>query len=114
MATFSKIKFSESTDGLPVKVVQTVTAGTLVHTAHASALDEVWLYAYNGHSADVVLTVEFGGASVPDQNIVLTVGTKSGLALVVPGLILTNSKTLKAFAATANVITLSGYINRIA
>ena len=114
MATFSKIKFSESTDGLPVKVVQTATAGTLVHTAHASALDEVWLYAYNGHSADVVLTVEFGGASVPDQNIVLTVGTKSGLALVVPGLILTNSKTLKAFAATANVITLSGYINRIA
>ena len=113
MATFSKIKFSESTDGLPVKVVQTATAGTLVHTAHASALDEVWLYAYNGHSADVVLTVEFGGASVPDQNIVLTVGTKSGLALVVPGLILTNSKTLKAFAATANVITLSGYINRI-
>ena len=114
MATFSKIKFSESTDGLPVKVVQTATAGTLVHTAHASALDEVWLYAYNGHSADVVLTVEFGGASVPDQNIVLTVSTKSGLALVVPGLILTNSKTLRAFAATANVITLSGYINRIA
>ena len=114
MATFSKVKFSESTDGLPVKVVQTATAGTLVHTAHATALDEVWLYAYNGHSADVVLTVEFGGASVPDQNIVLTVSTKSGLALVVPGLLLTNSKTLKAFAATANVITLSGYINRIA
>lgn len=114
MATFSKIKLSESTDGLPVKVVQTATAGTLVHTAHASALDEVWLYAYNGHSADVVLTVEFGGASVPDQNIILTVSTKSGLALVVPGLLLTNSKTIKAFAATANVITLSGYINRIA
>lgn len=114
MATFSKVKFSESTDGLPVKVVQTATAGTLVHTAHATALDEVWLYAYNGHSADVVLTVEFGGATVPDQNIVLTVSTKSGLVLVVPGLLLTNSKTIKAFAATANVITLSGYINRIA
>lgn len=114
MATFSKIKFSESTDGLAVKVVQTATAGTLVHTAHASALDEVWLYAYNGHSADVELTVEFGGAAAPDQNIILTVGTKSGLALVVPGLILTNSTTLRAFAATANVITLSGYINRIA
>jgi len=114
MATFSKIKLSESTDGLPVKVVQTATAGTLIHTAHATALDEVWLYAYNGHNADVVLTVEFGGATVPDQNIVLTISTKSGLALVVPGLILTNSKTLRAFAATGNVITLSGYINRIA
>ncbi len=114
MATFSKIKFSESTDGLPVKVVATATAGTTIHTAHATALDEIWLYAYNGHTSDVVLTVEYGGATVPDQNIILTVSSKSGLALVVPGLILTNSKVLKAFAATANVITLSGYVNRIA
>ena len=114
MATFSKVKFSESTDGLPVKVVATATAGTTIHTAHATALDEIWLYAYNGHTSDVVLTVEYGGATVPDQNIILTVSSKSGLALVVPGLILTNSKVLKAFAATANVITLSGYINRIA
>lgn len=114
MATFSKIKLSESTDGLPIKVVQTATAGTTIHTAHASALDEVWLYAYNGHSADVVLTIEYGGATVPDQNIITTVVSKAGLVLVVPGLLLTNSKVLKAFAATANVITLSGYINRIA
>lgn len=114
MATFSKNILSGSTDGLPVKVVATATAGTTIHTAHATALDEIWLYAYNGHTADVVLTVEYGGATVPDQNIILTVSSKSGLALVVPGLILTNSKVLKAFAATANVITLSGYVNRIA
>ena len=113
MSTFSKVKFSESTDGLPVKVVQTATAGTLIHTSHATALDEVWLYAYNGHTADVVLTVEYGGATVPDQNIIITIPTKAGLTLVVPGLLLTNSKTIRAFAATANVITLSGFINRI-
>ena len=113
MATFSKVKFSESTDGLPVKVVQTATAGTLIHTSHATALDEVWLYAYNGHTADVVLTVEYGGATVPDQNIIITIPTKAGLTLVVPGLLLTNSKTIRAFAATANVITLSGFVNRI-
>ena len=113
MATFSKVKFSESTDGLPVKVVQTATAGTLIHTSHATALDEVWLYAYNGHTADVVLTVEYGGATVPDQNIIITIPTKAGLTLVVPGLLLTNSKAIRAFAATANVITLSGFINRI-
>ena len=113
MATFSKVKFSESTDGLPVKVVQTATAGTLIHTSHATALDEVWLYAYNGHTADVVLTVEYGGATVPDQNIIITIPTKAGLTLVVPGLLLTNSKAIRAFAATANVITLSGFVNRI-
>jgi len=114
MATFSKVQLSESTDGLAVKVAATATAGTLIHTAHATAMDEVWIYAYNGHSSDVVLTIEYGGATVPDQNIVLTVSKQAGLALVVPGLILTNSKTVKAFAATANVITLSGYVNRIA
>ena len=113
MATFTKVALSASTDGLPVKVAATATAGTTIHTAHATSLDEVWLYAYNGHSADVVLTVEFGGAPVPDQNIILTVSTKAGLILVIPGLLLTNSKVLKAFAATANVITLSGFVNRI-
>ena len=113
MATYSKEYLSASTDGLPVKVVATATAGTLIHTAHATAKDEVWLYAYNGHSADVVLTIEYGGATVPDQNIIFTVPTKAGLTLMIPGLLLTNSKTVRAFAATANVITLSGYINRI-
>lgn len=113
MATFTKVALSASTDGLPVKVAATATAGTTIHTAHATSLDEIWLYAYNGHSADVVLTVEFGGATVPDQNIILTVSTKAGLILVIPGLLLTNSKVLKAFAATANVITLSGFVNRI-
>ena len=113
MATFTKVVLSASTDGLPVKVAATATAGTTIHTAHATSLDEIWLYAYNGHSADVVLTVEFGGATVPDQNIILTVSTKAGLILVIPGLLLTNSKVLKAFAATANVISLSGFVNRI-
>ena len=47
MATFSKQKFSESTDGRAIKVVQTASAGTLIHTASstASVFDEVWLYA---------------------------------------------------------------------
>ena len=113
MATFSKQLLSGSTNGRGIKVVPTSTAGTTIHTAHATALDEVWIYAYNGHSADVVLTVEFGGATVPDDNIVMTIPTKAGLFAVVPGLILTGGVVVKAFAATANVIVLSGYVNRI-
>jgi hypothetical protein len=35
------------------------------------------------------------------------------LYLVVPGLLLTNSLVLKAFAATASEIVLHGYVNRI-
>ena len=115
MATVVKRKLSGSTDGKPIKVVQTATAGTTIHTAVAGTTDgtydEIWLYAYNGHTAAVVLTIEFGGATVPDQNIVVTIPTKSGLQLVVPGLILQNEMVVKAFAATANVITISGWVN---
>jgi hypothetical protein len=113
------IPFSGSTQGQGVKVVATSTAGTLIHTTGTSAtvIDRLSIWAYNGHSADVVLTVEFGGATVPDQNIVQTVTVKSGLALIVDGLILLGNGsvalTVKAFAATGNVIVLSGYVMRI-
>jgi hypothetical protein len=112
-----KRKLSGSTDGKPVLVVQTATAGDTVHTAvagtTAGTFDEIWLWAYNGHTADVVLTIEFGGATVPDQNIVVTIPYKSGLVPVVPGLILQNGMVVKAFASIANVVTLSGYVNAI-
>lgn len=117
MATVVKRKLSGSTDGKPIKITQTATAGDTIHTAVSGttdgSYDEIWLWAYNGHSADVVLTIEFGGATVPDQNIVLTVPCKSGLIPVVPGLILQNEMVVKAFAGTANVITLIGFVNRI-
>lgn len=117
MATVVKRKLSGSTDGKAIKITQTATAGDTIHTAVSGttdgSYDEIWLWAYNGHSADVVLTIEFGGATVPDQNIVLTVPYKSGLIPVVPGLILQNEMVVKAFAGTANVITIIGFVNRI-
>lgn len=115
MATIVKRKLSGSTDGKPVLVVATATAGTTIHTAvsgtTAGTFDEIWLWAYNGHTASVTLTIEFGGATVPDQNIIVTLASKSGLIPVVPGLILQNGMVVKAFAGTANVITLSGFVN---
>jgi hypothetical protein len=110
-----KRKLSESTNGKPIKVVQTATAGDSIHTAvagtTAGTFDEIWLWAYNGHTADVVLTIEFGGATVPDQNIVVTIPFKSGLVPVVPGLILQNGMVVKAFASVTNVVTLMGFVN---
>ena len=113
------IPFSGSTQGQGVKVVATSTAGTLIHTTGTSAtiIDRLSIWAYNGHSADVVLTIEFGGATVPDQNIVQTITAQTGLTLVVDGLILlgdgSSSLTVKAFAATGDVIVLSGYVMRV-
>ena len=115
MATVVKRKLSGSTDGMGIKVVATATAGTAIHTAiagtTAGTFDEVWLWAYNGHTAAVTLTFEFGGATVPDQNIIVTLASKSGLVPIVPGLILQNGATVKAFCSVANVVTLSGFVN---
>ena len=79
----------------------------------AGTYDEIWLWAFNSHSADVVLTIEYGGATAPDQNIVVTIPFQGGLIPILPGLILQNSLVVKAFAATTNVITLSGFVNSI-
>ena len=119
MATFTKVLLSGSTQGKPIKVVQTATLGTTIHATGTSSsiIDEVWLYAYNSSTGPIVLTVEFGGASVPDQNIKIDIPPTSGLTLVVPGLILTGTgsaaNTITAFAGTADVVTVSGYVNRI-
>ena len=113
MAAYSKLKLSGSTDGRIIKVVQTATAGTTIHTAHATALDELWLWAVNSDTTDRKLTIEFGGVAAPDDLIEQTITAESGLVLICPGLLLTNSLVVKAFAASANVVMVGGYVNRI-
>lgn len=115
MATIVKRKLSGSTDGKAIKVVQTATAGDTIHTAvagtTAGTFDEIWLWAYNGHTSAVTLTIEFGGTTVPDQNIIVTLASKSGLIPIVPGLILQNGMVVRAFASVANVVTIIGFVN---
>jgi len=113
MATYSKVKLSGSTDGRMIKVAATATLGTTIHAAHATALDEIWLYAVNSDSTARKLTIEFGGAAAPDNLIEQTIQPESGLVIVVPGLILTNSLSVTAFCATADVVMIGGFVNRI-
>lgn len=118
MATFSKQILSGSTDGKAIKVAATATAGTTIHTGSTTTttLDEVWLYAQNTDTTDRKLTIEWGGTASPDDLIEYTVKAENGLYLIVPGLILKGNATalvVRAFAATANVITIHGYVNRI-
>lgn len=113
MASYSKLKLSGSTDGRIIKIVQTATAGTLLHTAHATALDELWLWAVNSDTTDRKLTIEYGGVASPDDLIEQTITAESGLVLICPGLLITNSLVVRAFAATANVVMVGGYVNRI-
>lgn len=113
MPTYSKLKLSGSTDGRMVKVAATGTPGTTIHTAHATDLDEIWLYAVNSDATARKLTIEFGGTTSPDDTIEITIQPEAGLAVVVPGLILTNSTVVRAFAASANLVLIAGFVNRI-
>lgn len=118
MATFTKAKLSGSTDGLPIKVTGTNTAGAVtVHTAvsgtTAGVFDEIWIYANNTSTSAVKLTIEYGTATAADGNIELTIAAEAGLVLVIAGLILQNSRVVKAFAGTADVLLLTGYVNAI-
>lgn len=116
MATYSKQLLSGSTNGKAIKVAQTATTGTTIHTAVSgtSSYDEIWLWAVNSSSSAVKLTLEWGETSAPDGNIEQTIPAESGLFLVAPGLLLQNGLVVTAFAGTANVILIHGYVNRIA
>lgn len=119
MATYNKVVLSGSTQGRPIKVVATATTGTTIHSTGTSSsiIDEIWLYATNTTTSDVLVTVEYGGTTNPDDRIMITVPARSGLFMLTPGLILTGTgsaaNVLRIFAATANVINIVGYVNRI-
>ena len=120
MATYTKVLLSGSSQGQPITVVQTASTGTTIHATGTSSttIDEVWLYANNTSTSPVLLTVQFGGTASPQNAKPITLAPQSGDVLIVAGLPLTGTgsaaTTTYAFAATASVITISGYVNRIA
>jgi len=115
-SSIERLALTGSTNGRMIKVAATSTPGTTIHTATSSAtdtFDEVWLWAVNSDSTNRKLTIEFGGTSSPDDTIEVTIAAESGLTAVVQGMVLQNSLVVKAFCATANVVMISGYVNRI-
>lgn len=116
MATMSKVVLTGGANGLAHKVSGVNSgAATTVHTAigGTSDIDEIWLYATNTGTSAVKLTLEWGTATAADGNIEQTIPAESGLSLIIPGLILNNTKVLEAFAGTGDVILIFGYVNRI-
>ena len=112
--TISKIALSGSSNGLGVLVVATASTGTTIHTVPSgtTTFDEIWLWAYNGHTANVTLTIQFGGTTTVTNDIKLDIPFKSGAFLVIPGFILQNSLVVAAYAGTTNVIAITGFVNR--
>jgi hypothetical protein len=98
-----------------IKIAQTATPGTLLHTAVAGIVDqdEVWLYVTNNHTANLTLTLELGGVTSPDDLVQFSVPFKSGLYLILPGFVFNGGVAIRAFAQTANLLSISGWVNRI-
>jgi len=122
MATYSKIFFTGcATDEGGTGIALAVDSGafTTIHTTTTTAatLDEVWLYAVNSHSADLKVTLQFGGDQEPEDFIEYTVGAEAGLVLLVPGLILQGKTStgliVKGACATGDEVAVYGYVNRI-
>lgn len=116
MATYTKEFLSGSTNGVGI-VVQSSSGGTAgtactIHAAPAGTTgkDEIWMWAYNSHTANLVLTIEWGTASNPRT---ITVPYRSGLIPVAPGLPVNNGITVQAFCGSAGKIIIDGFVNRI-
>jgi hypothetical protein len=124
MATFTKktLEPTGGTTGTGLGIVVAATAiatGTTIHTASTTpaTIDEVWLYAVNTSTSAVKLTIGWGAVTDPDATIEVTVLPEAGLVTVIPGLLLqgnATAKIIKAAAATASVIVMHGFVNRIA
>jgi hypothetical protein len=97
---------------------------TPIHTTQpsSSVFDEIWLYATNTSLAPVTLTLFYngtatGGTTTHSWPNYISIPPQSGLTLITPGLIFTGDgttgTTIRASASVANVVTISGYVNRI-
>jgi len=126
MPTYSKINLSPDGtegDGDPIKITDTSGNGTFLHDTLTTKKrkDEVWLWVTNTSAAPVEVTMHVGYLSTAsaevDQRSIFTVPPKSGWMLVLPGQPLKGSGTvarrIAAYAGSANVINVMGYINRI-
>jgi hypothetical protein len=90
------------------RTASNVTSGASSGTVYVAA---------TAASQSVRLTIQWGGTTAVDDDITYTMTNQNGLYLIVGGLILKGNATaltVRAYADVANVVTLSGYVNRIA
>jgi hypothetical protein len=113
---YTRIPLSGSTHGRGIKVTGTNTAGAVTaHTGQASTTltDYLTIYAHNADVVGRLLTLEMGGATDPDDLIEMIIPPAGiGLMPVVIDLPIRNSLVIEAWAETANVIVLFGFVNR--
>ena len=116
--TITKNDLSASTHGRPIKVTTASPidgSDTTIHTAVSGTVDwdEITLFAYNSDAAERELHLGWGGTTLPDDGLIVTIPAKSGWLLVAADLLLRNSLVVVASASVANVVTVTGYVHEI-
>ncbi len=115
MPSISRQLLSGSTNGRMIQITGTATgSANTIHTAVSGTtnIDEIYLWAINTGTSDVLLSIEFGGTGAANE-IDFVIPGQVGLIEVVNKLVLNNNLVVKAFAATGSVINIGGYVNRI-
>lgn len=117
MAQYTPLTPTGSTNGRPVKVAATsIGSGTTFHTAISGndAWDEITVNATNTDTVPRSLTIGWGGTTDPDDLICKTVvlPALSGPINITDGLRLNGGLIVKAAASVANVVLLTGNVNR--
>lgn len=118
MALWNKIVLSGSTDGQGIKVTGSAPSlGTVIHTAvtgAADSIDEIWLFAHSNVTTLNNIGFAIGPTTATGSIYKHTVtgDDRSGLHLVMPGLVLRNAKVVKAFVTTDTDFVIFGYVNR--
>ncbi len=110
--SYTRRPLSGAADGKGIKVVAVASAGTTIHTAQANAtlVDVITLYATNTDTSTRRLTLQWGGTTSVDDDLIFDIPSKTTVPVVVD-LILRNSLIVKAYCDVANVITLHGFVN---
>lgn len=109
---YTREPLSGSTHGRGIKVVATGSTGTTIHTGQASTTltDVVTLVATNTDTVIRRLTLEWGGTTSVNDNLIFDLPPKSSVPIV-NDLIIRNSLVITAFADAANVVTIHGFVN---
>lgn len=106
---------SGSTNGQSISITATASPGTVLHTADATALDELWLYADTTTTSNTEITVEIGSTTftktIPGNGQVNT----DGRVNILDGHRVTGSIVIAAFISTgaSAELNVSGNVNRI-
>lgn len=120
MSLYNKSLLNASSNGTPIPITGTGISTQLIHTGPTGStqFDELWLYASNPTTSDVMLNILIGGTDF-SSNIAFEgiVEAYAGNVLTIPGLVINGNDStgieVRANASVVSGVNILGYVNTI-